>query len=514
MRATRNKERYCMKTIAKTNPFWGEGETKDFGKIAIEYAAGDDVVLDQAFVQYECLVNQAHVVMLCAQKLISKDVAKKLIKGLDEIKKLDEVGKFILKKELEDVHSNVEQYVIEKYGIEVGGYLRLGIARNDQVYTDTRMFMRDKILLISKQLVDMIQGLIVLAQKHTTTIMPGYTHLRISQPITFGHWLTGKAYHFYDDLNNILRQFDGINKCPLGIFEMAGTHLSIDRALTAQLLGFENPTPHSLYTANQRGEIEAKLIAEFAFVALHLRRTMNELILFTTDELEFLKINPLFTTGGTAQPNLTNPDTLEVVRANMASILPKVVEEMMIMDVLSSGYNRDSQQTKPVLFQAIRVMEKTLPVAGQILSTLEVNTSNMERAANLNFSTAPDIAVQICVKGGISFREAHKIVKTLLRGGFLKKSFLELTPELLASVSLKAIGKKVEITLNEIQEVATAKVCAFSHTSTGGPSPSEVKKQIQDLKLLVTKAQKGIQSKEENIKSGYAQLQKWMKKYK
>src|SRR3989338_8439038 len=238
-----------------TNPFWGEGESADFGKIAIEYDGGEDVVLDAAFVQYECLVNMAHLVMLSKQKILNMKIVVKLLNGLREIIKLDQKGQFILKRELEDVHSNVEQYLIEKYGIQTGGYLRLGIARNDQVYTDTRMFMRDKIILICKQLTDLIRGINQEAAKHLETV----------------------------------------NQCPLGIFEMAGTHLPIDRNLTAKLLGFDKPTPHSLYTANLRGETEAKLIAEFAFLALHVRRTMNELILFSSNEFELIKINRLYT---------------------------------------------------------------------------------------------------------------------------------------------------------------------------------------------------------------------------
>src|SRR3990167_3241420 len=316
-----------------TNPFWGEGESADFGKIAIEYAAGEDVVLDAAFVQYECLVNMAHLVMLSKQKILNMKIVVKLLNGLREIIKLDQKGQFILKRELEDVHSNVEQYLIEKYGIQTGGYLRLGIARNDQVYTDTRIYMREKIILICKQLTDLIRGINQEAAKHFETVMPGYTHLRVSQPVTWAHFLTGKAYHFLDDLSNIIKHFDTVNQCPLGIFEMAGTHLQIDRNLTAKLLGFDKPTPHSLYTANLRGETEAKLIAEFAFLALHVRRTMNELILFSSNEFELIKINRLYTTGGTAQPNLENPDTLEVVRANMALFLPSAVQLFMMMDV-------------------------------------------------------------------------------------------------------------------------------------------------------------------------------------
>lgn len=490
------------------NPFWGEGEGKDFGKVAIEYAAGEDVILDAQFVQYECLVNQAHVVMLVKQHILHQTIAKKLLTGLAEIKKLDREGKFILKPELEDVHSNVEQYLIKTLGIRTGGSLRLGIARNDQVYADTRMFMREKMFIIASQLRFLIQGLIDVAGKHTETVMPGYTHLRISQPITYGHWLTAKAYHFFDDLCGILTLYDLVNQCPLGIFEMAGTHLPIDRRLTAKLLGFEGITPHALYTASQRGEIEAKLIAEFSFLALHIRRTMNEVILFTTNEFELFTIDDLYTTGGTAQPNLENPDTVEVVRANMAKMLPSLIETIMIMDVLSSGYNRDSQQTKPILFQAIGMMEKTLPIVTGILSTLTPRKEQMEKIANLNFATAPDVSVQLAVKGRVSFREAYKVVKELIKGGYLKTSFSELTPELVSEVSQKVLGRKIRISKESISEVASARACAFSHTSEGGPAPGEVEKMIADLRKKIKEKGKYIQQKKQKIDKGYKLLQK------
>ena len=489
-----------------TNMLWSEGEDQSFGKVAVEYAAGEDVVLDRQFVQYECQVNQAHVVMLHKQGLISKVIAYKLLQGLIEIQKLDEKGNFKLKKELEDVHSNVEQYLIEKYGIKIGGYLRLGIARNDQVFTDTRMWMRQHILFVSEQLIELIQGLTNEAMKYTQTVMPGYTHLRISQPITYAHWLTAKAYHFLDDLNNLLHVYDLVNVCPLGIFEMAGTHLPIDRNLTALLLGFNGVTPHSLYTANQRGELELKLLSDLSLLALHISRSMNEVIIFSTHEFQLLYINDLYTTGGTAQPNLKNPDTLEVVRANMAKFSTSWMENYMIMNTLPSGFNRDTQQTKPILFDTVALMEKTLPVFIGIMTSLTPNKGQMEKVANLNFSLAPDVSNQIVVKGGVSFREAYKIVKTLIKDGSLKESFTELTTELVASVSQKVLGKTVTVSRNDIQSIHTATHSAFAHTSLGGSAPSEVKKQIVLLSNNVNKIKAAIVYKQKNIHSAYKKL--------
>src|SRR3989344_2326026 len=494
------------------NPLWGEGEKKNFGKVAVEYAAGDDIVLDKIFVQYECLVNQAHQLMLLKQNILPLSQVKKIFKVLEEIKKLDKQEKFVLKKELEDVHSNVEQYVINKLGIEIGGNLRLGIARNDQVYTDTRMFMRGKILLIGHLLIGLINGLNNEAKKHTKTIMPGYTHLRVSQSITYGHWLTAKSYHFLDDLKNLIYDFKQINKCPLGIFEMAGSQLPLDRKITAKYLGFDGITKNSLYTANSRGEIEAKLLADLSILALHIKRTMSEVIMWSTHEFGFLKIDDIYTTGGTAHPNLKNPDTLEVVRAKCAKVFGRFLETLITMDSLPSGFNRDTQQTKPALFERISIVEKTLPVFTGIMTSLSVNKEKMAKAAEINFANAPDVAVQIAVKGNVSFREAYKVVKTLIKEKYLKNNFSEITPDLLVIVSNKVLGKKIVLTKSDLEKVSTPKECVFNRTSEGGPAPSQVKIMIIDIEKKVNDLNKEIVNKQNKIKKAIEKLEKSVKK--
>lgn len=316
-------------------PLWSEGEDADFGKFAISYAGGEDIYWDRYFITYECLTNQAHVVMLVRQNLLEGKKGAMILSELEKIKDLDKKGKYFLKKELEDVHGNIEHHLIEKLGENTGGWMRLGIARNDQVYTDTRMYIRDKLIIISKMLTSLIESINVEAGKSLFTVMPGYTHFRISQPITYAHYLMSKSYHFYDDLVNILKDFDIINKCPLGIFEMAGTGLSIDRNLTAKLLGFSHSTSNSLYTANQRGELEINILSDLTILATHIRRLMAEIILFSSCEFELLEIDDLYTSGGTAQPNLKNPDTLEAVRANMGKISGYLAQTISIMDMLS-----------------------------------------------------------------------------------------------------------------------------------------------------------------------------------
>ena len=495
-----------MKNKTTNNPLWSEGEDKNFGKIAVEYAAGQDVILDKAFVQYECLVNQAHQLMLLKQNILPINQVKKILEVLEEIKKLDKEGKFDLKKELEDVHSNVEQYILGKLGIEIGGNLRLGIARNDQIYTDTRMYIRDHVLFISNQLIDLITGLSFEANKYSGVIMPGYTHLRVSQSITYGHWLTAKAYHFLDDLNNLVFNFEQVNKCPLGIFEMAGTQLSIDRKLTAKYLGFDGITENSLYTANSRGEIETKLLADLSILALHIKRTMSEVIMWSTHEFGFVQIDDLYTTGGTAQPNLKNPDTLEIVRANCARIYGKFLETLITMDGLPSGYNRDTQQTKATLFESLEIIETTLPVFTGILTSLKINEEAMLKGAEINFPTAPDLSVQIAIKGIISFREAFLVVKALIKESCLKNKLSELTPELILKISKEKLGKHIVLTQKEIDEVSTPKSRVFACKSEGGPAPESVKKMIEDIKKISQQKKKEIEMKKEKIKQALKKL--------
>lgn len=489
------------------NPLWGEGEKKSFGKVAIDYAAEKDIREDQLFVQYECLTNQAFQLMLFKKGILPKIHAQKIIAVLDEVKKLDNQGKFILKKELEDVHSNVEKYVIDKLGVEIGGNLRLGIARNDQIYTDTRMFLRDKLIIIIGQVTDLVEELIKVAKVHTDTIMPGYTHLRISQPITYSHWLTAKCYHFLDDAQNIFYDLSQVNASPLGIFEFAGTQLPIDRDMIAKFLGFESVLRNSLYAANTRGEIEAKILADFSILALHMKRTMQELILWSTHEFGLVEIDDLYTTGGTAQPNLKNPDTLEVIRANCPKIYSKFFQIITIMDSLTSGYYRDTQETKSAIVEATGVVESTLPVFSGIISSLKINKQKMATLADINFSTAPDFTNQIATKGKISFREAYKIVKYIIKEKYVIKSLSEITPEMIMKVSLKLLNKKVAIKQEDIDAVSTAKKRVYSIKSKGGPQPAEVTNMIKELTKNVEAIKQKTNKKKLHIKKAIEKLE-------
>ncbi|MEW6610664.1 MAG: argininosuccinate lyase [Patescibacteria group bacterium] len=490
------------------SPFWREHGDIHTGSVAVGYAAGEDILYDQRLIKDEIAVNEAHLVMLARQHIITRETASFLLQALEELKVSAEKGEFILDPALEDVHSNVEQQLIAKLGIAVGGYLRLGIARNDQVYTDTRLYMRRHILGILRQIIETSTSLTEAAAQHTQTLMPGYTHLRVSQPITVGHWLTSKAYHLLDDSDDLCALYPSVNRCPLGIFEMAGTHLPIDRTFTAQLLGFEGTTGHSLYTANVRGELEARTLARLSQLAQHMRRSMTEVILFSTHEFGLFTIDDAYTTGGTAQPNLKNPDAAEVLRANCARISALEQALIHIMDMLPSGFNRDTQQTKPLLFEGFRLTEEALSVYRGIMSSLHYNPQRMEEVANINFSTAPDMSVQLALKGGVSFREAYQVVKAIIRKGALHEGFHELTPSLVRTVALDTIGKPINVRTKDIMAVATARASVGLHTSEGGPAPQEVERMTGDIKKKNSQLREHVERYERAIHEADDHLQK------
>ncbi|KKU87336.1 argininosuccinate lyase [Candidatus Gottesmanbacteria bacterium RIFCSPLOWO2_01_FULL_48_11] len=486
-------------------PFWKDAKDVGFGSVAIAYAGGEDVILDEQFVQYECEINAAWVVMLLKQKLIPQSVGKSLLEGLQTIKTQHSKGIYKLNPMLEDVHSNIEQALIAQYGIEVGGYMRLGIARNDQVYTDTRMWMRDHIVTVCEMVLGLIKVILEWSTHQTHTVMPGYTHLRVSQSITAAHWMSAKAFHFLDDVKQIANCYDIVNTCPLGIAEMAGTHLPIDRAYTAQLLGFAAPTPHSLYTANQRGEIEAKILFELSSLAMHIRRTMSELIIFTGQEFGLFELGRAYATGGTAQPNLVNPDAIEAVRATMAKIPALALETVMIIDTLPSGYIRDTQATKKTLFEAFAYMEKTIPVVAGVLSTLVPHKARMEELANTNFASAPDMTNQLSVCGKVSFRQAYHVVKAIIKSGAIS-SFAQLTPGLVRETAIEVLQKPIEVTQEQIDEVASARQCVMAHTSLGGPAPKQVKKMIKKIKKEVRNIAEKLNEKKQKLQQAKIML--------
>ncbi|MBI3577378.1 argininosuccinate lyase [Candidatus Gottesmanbacteria bacterium] len=460
-------------------PLWALGKENSFDQAVLAYTAGDDIVLDQVLVFYDCLVNQAHQLMLAKVGLLSKKQVKQAVVALDVVKKLHKKGTFEMRAALEDVHSNIEAYVSAHAGPAIGGNLGFGLSRNELVMTDTRMFLREKLLVVIEEITACIEGLLFVAKDHVGTIMPSFEHGQPAQPITYAHWLLSKCYQFLDDEMNLEQMYNKINLCPLGMNEQAGTHLPLDEKFVAQCLGFDDLMPNSLYAVGLRGELELGLLGAFVSLGLHIGRIMHEVISWSSVGYQFVEIDSIYTTGATAAPGVKNPDTLEIVRAKCASLYSAYLEVLMIMDSLPSGYNRDSQQTKPVLFQSVEMVIKTLPVFADILKTLKINTASMREHIGL-FSTAGDVTSQLAWKTGLPFRDAYKLIQVLIDGGSIT-SFAQLTPAAISQATVKMIGKSITLSKADIAAVATAQARVNACVGIGGPSPSQTKRMLDDV---------------------------------
>lgn len=486
---------------------WKLHESKDFWKFAISYAAGKDIILDEQLTQNEIMLDTAHVLMLQKQWIIWKEIAKPLLEALQELKQLDLEGNWKMDPELEDVHSNVEKFLTNKTGIEVGGYLRMGIARNDQIYTNTRMYMREKILMIIAQLASTVNVLVNKAKDHTETLMPGYTHLRPSQPITYAHWLLAKAYYFIDDITNLFATLQQVNKSSLWVVQMAGTHLPIDRQMTSDLLGFDEVSLHAQYTAWIRGELEIKVLSDFSLIAVHIRRIMNEMITFSWVEFGMMEIDDMYSTWGTGQPNLKNPDTLEIVRANCSMFYGKLVQSISMMDMLPGWNNRDCQQTKPWLFEAVDELLDMLPIFTWIMDTTEIYEDRMNELAQVNYGIAPDLCMELAAHGKCSFREVYKVIKYLLKKTDHLKTLEDLTTEMFETYSEQELGKKITLSQEVIDTFTKVKHVVLNRNSLWGTSVEQSELMIQDLEKKLAWIQELHKEKTQKIASAKSKLE-------
>jgi argininosuccinate lyase len=281
--------------------------------------------------------------------------------------------------------------------------------------------------------------------------------------------------------------------------------------MTAHLLGFISVLKNSLYAANTRGEIEIKILSDFSLLALHIKRTMQEIILWSTYEFGFMEIDDLYTTGGTAQPNLQNPDTLEIVRANSSKIFSNLFEMMSAMSFLTSGYNRDTQLTKSAIIESMDIIQTTLPVVTGIMTSLKLNKKRMEELANINFSSAPDLSNQIAVKGNISFREAYQVIKFIIKNKLISRSLSEITPEMIKKIASQLLNKEVIVSQQDIDMLASAKQRVMSIKSSGGPQPSEIKNMIIDIINQSKKLHKKVDKENAYINKAIQKLEKEVK---
>ena len=384
---------------------WGGRFSEATDAFVAEFTAS--VQFDQRFYKQDIAGSIAHATMLAKVGVLTEQERNDIINGLTAIQAEIEAGNFEWRIDLEDVHMNIESRLTARIGI-TGKKLHTGRSRNDQVATDIRLYVRDEIDAILKLLDKLQKGILGLAAKNTDTIMPGFTHLQTAQPVTFGHHLMAWFEMLVRDSERLIDCRKRVNRLPLGSAALAGTTYPIEREYTAALLGFEAVCENSLDAVSDR-DFAIEFNAAAALIMMHFSRMSEEMILWTSAQFKFVNIPDRFCTGSSIMPQKKNPDVPELIRGKTGRVYGDLMSLLTLMKGQPLAYNKDNQEDKEPLFDAIDTVRGSLMAFADMIPALVPNIEVMREAALRGFSTATDLADYL-VKNGVAFRDAHEIV--------------------------------------------------------------------------------------------------------
>jgi argininosuccinate lyase len=407
----------------------------------------------------------AHATMLAKVGVLTEAERNQIIDGLEAIRAEIVAGKFTWSVSLEDVHMNIEAELTRRIGI-TGKKLHTGRSRNDQVATDIRLYLRDEIDAIAKELTRLQEGLLQLAEREADTIMPGFTHLQTAQPVTFGHHLLAWFEMLERDYGRLIDCRKRVNQLPLGAAALAGTTYPIDRAYTAELLGFDAPTENSLDSVSDR-DFAIEFSAFASILMMHLSRASEELVLWTSSQFNFINLPDRFCTGSSIMPQKKNPDVPELVRGKTGRVYGHLTALLTLMKSQPLAYNKDNQEDKEPLFDAIDTVKDCLRAFADMVPAIQARKEVMYEAAKRGFSTATDLADYL-VRKGVPFRDAHEIVgKSVAYGVENSKDLSEMS-----LAELQQFSSTIE---EDVFNVLTLEGSVAARNHIGGTAPAQVK---------------------------------------
>ncbi|MDX8406130.1 MAG: argininosuccinate lyase [Mariprofundus sp.] len=412
--------------------------------------------------------SRAHARMLCQQGILTPTDLTAILTGLDEIHGEIERGELAFTIALEDVHMNIESRLTAKIG-DAGKRLHTARSRNDQVTTDTRLYLRGRTDVMIAHLRKLQSVLVKLADEHAATIMPGFTHLQTAQPVTLGHHLLAYVEMFERDAGRFIDARRRMNQCPLGSAALAGTTFAIDRHMTAAELGFDGPTRNSLDGVSDRDFI-IELLAAASICAVHLSRMAEELILWMSAQFHFVDLPDAFCTGSSIMPQKKNPDMPELVRGKAGRIIGGLVAMLVTVKGLPLAYNKDMQEDKTAIFDAFDNLQGSLRVFTDMLPGMRVNVDAMHLAASSGYATATDLADAL-VRAGVPFRDAHEIVGKSV--GHCIKAGIELHQ--MDAASCQQIDPRLT---TDMVGALSVEVCVAARDHIGGTAPAQVAAQV------------------------------------
>lgn len=425
----------------------------------------------------------AHATMLCSIGILTMDERDAIVGGLEQIAGEIACSEFNWSIKQEDVHMNIEARLTDLIGM-AGKKLHTGRSRNDQVATDIRLYLRGEINYIEMQLHRLQAALLDLAEQHFDTIMPGFTHLQVAQPITFGHHLMAWFEMLSRDHERLQDCLKRINVMPLGAAALAGTSYAIDRQLTSDLLGFDRPSANSLDSVSDR-DFAIEFTAVASLIMMHLSRFSEELILWSSAQFDFIDMPDAFCTGSSIMPQKKNPDVPELVRGKSGRVTGHLISLLMLMKGQPLAYNKDNQEDKEPLFDTVDTLINCLRAYADMVPHLKAKKENMYRSAKRGFATATDLADYL-VRKGLAFRDAHEIVGLAVRLGLDSKRDL-------AELSLPELQQFSPLITTDVYDILTLEGSVAARKHIGGTAPETVKKAIHTARESLKNWQNNIQ---------------------
>ena len=445
---------------------WGGRFTKQTDQLVHNFNAS--ISFDQKFYKQDIDGSIAHVTMLAKQHILTDAERDTIVAALTDIKNEIAEGTLEITGTYEDIHSFVEAMLIERTG-ETGKKLHTGRSRNDQVALDMKLYTRDEIKECDALLKDLLEEILTLMESHTETFMPGFTHLQKAQPLTLAHHFGAYFEMFKRDRSRLADIYRRMNTCPLGAGALAGTTYPLDRAYTAELLGFDGPTLNSMDSVSDRDYI-IELLSALSTVMMHLSRFSEEIIIWNTNEYQFIELDDAYSTGSSIMPQKKNPDIAELVRGKTGRVYGALMSILTTMKGLPLAYNKDMQEDKELTFDAIDTTKGCIKLFTGMIKTMKINKKAMAKSALGGFTNATD-AADYLVKHGVPVRDAHGIIGQLVLYGIENnKSLDDMTLE-----EYKAISPVFEA---DIYDAISLETCVNLRNTIGGPGTDAMKNVI------------------------------------
>lgn len=457
----------------KVNKQWG-GRFSESTDAFVQAFTGS-VDFDQRMYAEDIAGSLAHAEMLFTQGILTEEDFKLIKDGLAAVKAEIEAGQFPWSTELEDVHMNIESSLTEKIGV-AGKRLHTGRSRNDQVATDIRLWLRNQIDLIDAELKRLQMGILEVATTEHDTIMPGFTHLQVAQPITFGHHLMAWFEMIKRDRARFQDCRKRLNISPLGAAALAGTTYPIDRHLSAKLLGFDAPSENSLDSVSDR-DFAIEFAADASILAMHLSRFSEELVLWATPAFDFINLPDRFCTGSSIMPQKKNPDVPELVRGKTGRVYGHLFSLLTLMKSQPLAYNKDNQEDKEPLFDIVDTVLGCVRAFADMIPAISSKKANMYARTKLGFSTATDLADYL-VRKGMPFRNAHEVVGNAVRLGVD-------TERDLADMELAELQQFSDLIASDVFEYLTLEGSIAARNHHGGTAPNQVLAAIERAKQII-----------------------------